>query len=108
MEIFVSLGVIAFANLPVWIAPGPNMFAAMSASLEHGRKHGIATGLGSACALFWGIRGSGCARRNAFSTDAATRLFRWAKRWICTVFGFVFSGLGGVLAHAAPRRAQPF
>ncbi len=49
----VLLGVLA-VNLLGWITPGPNMIAVMNASLTHGRRHGIYTGLGlSAAALLW-------------------------------------------------------
>jgi len=49
----VLFGVFA-VNVLAWITPGPNMIAVMSASLAHGRRHGVYTGLGlSTAALLW-------------------------------------------------------
>ncbi|MEM8812776.1 MAG: LysE family translocator [Pseudomonadota bacterium] len=52
MDLMVSLGMIILVNFLAWITPGPNMFAVMAASLEHGRRHGMATGLGLSCGAF--------------------------------------------------------
>lgn len=42
------LGPILAVNIASWLTPGPNMLAVISASLTHGRRQGIATGLGIA------------------------------------------------------------
>ena len=56
MDSISALGAIVLVNVIAWLTPGPNMIAVASASLEHGRKHGIATGLGLACAAFvWAV-----------------------------------------------------
>ncbi len=56
MDSITALGAIVLVNVIAWLTPGPNMIAVASASLEHGRKHGIATGLGLACAAFvWAV-----------------------------------------------------
>jgi len=56
MDLIAALGAIVLVNVIAWLTPGPNMIAVASASLEHGRKHGIATGLGLACAAFvWAL-----------------------------------------------------
>lgn len=56
MDLITALGAIVLVNIIAWLTPGPNMIAVASASLEHGRKHGIATGLGLACAAFvWAV-----------------------------------------------------
>ena len=52
MEIILSLGTITLVMVLGWITPGPNMFAVMASSLEHGRKHGVATGIGLSCGAF--------------------------------------------------------
>ena len=52
MDIILSLGTIVLVMILGWITPGPNMFAVMAASLEHGRKHGIATGIGLSLGAF--------------------------------------------------------
>ena len=54
MDLIVSLSAIILVILIGWITPGPNMFAVMAASLQHGRRHGLATGFGLALAtLVW-------------------------------------------------------
>lgn len=56
MEFVAPIGTIILINIAAWIAPGPNMFAVMAASLTRGRRHGIATGVGLACAaLIWSV-----------------------------------------------------
>jgi threonine/homoserine/homoserine lactone efflux protein len=56
MELLAALGAIVLVNILAWITPGPNMIAVMAASLEHGRRHGIATGFGLAGAAFlWAL-----------------------------------------------------
>ena len=54
MEIALVLLGVLLVNVLAWITPGPNMIAVMSASLTHGRRHGVYTGLGlSTAALLW-------------------------------------------------------
>ena len=49
-----TLGAVLLVNVLAWLTPGPNMVAVMAASLAHGRKHGVLTGLGlSVAALLW-------------------------------------------------------
>ena len=56
MDLTAALGGIVLVNVLAWITPGPNMLAVMAASLEHGRRHGIATGFGlAAAALVWAM-----------------------------------------------------
>jgi len=56
MDLLTAFSAIAIVNVLAWITPGPNMVAVMAAALEHGRGHGIATGLGLAtAALFWAL-----------------------------------------------------
>ena len=56
MELTTAAGGIILVNVLAWITPGPNMLAVMAASLEHGRRHGIATGFGLAGGAFvWAL-----------------------------------------------------
>lgn len=54
MDLAVSMGAISVVIVVGWITPGPNMFAVMAASLQHGRRHGLATAAGLTVAtLVW-------------------------------------------------------
>ncbi|MGB7204756.1 MAG: LysE family transporter, partial [Anderseniella sp.] len=45
-EITLTLGTVVLINILSWLTPGPNMLAVISASINHGRRAGIMTGLG--------------------------------------------------------------
>ncbi|MCR9221296.1 MAG: LysE family transporter [Alphaproteobacteria bacterium] len=56
MALAAAFATIVLVNVVAWITPGPNMIAVMSATLAHGRRAGLVTGLGLAtAATLWAL-----------------------------------------------------